>query len=95
MKKADIENAPFTKFLIKNKNKCFHVVSLQGNNGDKLIHDGLYKKMRELKIKFHVTEIRKNKLFYIQRYLYQKFGISGSISVRSDCDFVLLQGGVI
>jgi len=49
--------------------------------------------MKELGINFHVTNVTKNHLYYLLRFLYSKLGVPSHISIKPDCDFVLLQGG--
>jgi len=93
MTKIDIEYSSFTKFLIENKENNFNIINLPGNHGDELIHRGLYKKAGELGINFSVTNINKNSLYYLKRFFYRRFKITTCISVRSNCDIVLLHGG--
>lgn len=87
------ENCVFTEFLVKNRKKRFHIVSLPGNHGDILIHQGLFKKLKELDIPFYNTNIKKNRLYYIYRTLHSRFGVTGRITIKNDCDFILFQGG--
>ena len=88
-----IEKETFEDFLSKNRDKIFHIISLPGNRGDELIHRGLYKKLRELEITFHVSVIEKNPLYYLQRFLYSKFNTHSHVTIKDECDFILLQGG--
>ena len=87
------DNCSFTEFLVKNREKRFHIISLPGNHGDTFIHQGLFKKLKELDIPFYNTNIKKNRLYYIYRTLHSRFGVTGRISIKNDCDFILFQGG--